>query len=487
MKKYLCLLVIFFILTNDLAIAAGILPHPQINSPAAINVPSSAPMKTPAFKSPTVLDSSPSQTKFQFAPEKPLEVKTSTDIQTYKKISLPEAIDYAMKHNLEIQSTRIEIPKARNDIKTAGRLKNPYILSFFNLGKAATDNPNTVGMIFPIEIAKRGVRKNLARSNLELIKCNVTFAELNLRLDVRQAYVDLVAAKSTLKILSEQRILLQELLHIAKRKYEVGAGPEMDYIHAKMTLNQLLIEENTARTAVFVARYAFNLLLESTNFDSLEDYLPEQNEFISLLTPDPAGKMPDFDKIYEIASQKRLDLKIARRDIDVAQKNLTVVIRQRVPDIELGGGYMFVTPALATSSTLAQGVFGAVNVTNIPLLYQYTPEIRNARLIVEQKELAYRGVEHHALMTLHSAYDEFLTAQANLNYYTDILLAESRQFLNMAKKSYTVGKSSMTDFVFIQQSYKTIVMGYTQALANYYDAWVEVLREVNDEELKLNG
>lgn len=475
--------------TNDLAIAAGILPHPQLPSIPPINAPTSSSIQSPAIKStPKVpTDSSTGQTKFQFAPEKPLEVKTSTDIQTYKKISLTEAIDYAMSHNLEIKSTRLEIPKAKNDIKTANRLRNPYITSFLNAGKAATDNPNTVAIVFPIDILKRSPRKKLAQANLELIKGNVTLAELNLRLDVRQSYVDLVAAKSTLKILSEQRKLLQELLHIAQRKYEVGAVPEMDVIHAKMTLNQLLIEENSAKTNVFVARYGFNLLLESTNLDTLEDYLPEQNEFVSMLTPNSTNKMPDFDKIYEIAAKKRLDIQNAIKDINVAQKNLTLTIRQRVPDIELGGGYMFIPQALATSGEFGQGVCGIVNVTNIPLLYQYSPEIRNARLVVEQKELVYRGVEHHALMNLHSAYDEFLTAQTNLNYYNDILLSESKQFLNMAKRSYTVGKSSMTDFIFIQQSYKTIVMGYTQALADYYDAWVEVLREVNDEGLKLNG
>jgi len=100
--------------------------------------------------------------------------------------------------------------------------------------------------------------------------------------------------------------------------------------------------------------------------------------------------------------------------------------------------------------------------------------------------LAYKSLEHTAMMDLHSAYDEFNTAQCNLNYYNDILLSESNQFLKMAKRSYEVGKTNITNLIFIEQSYKTIVMGYTQALADYYDSWVDVLREVNDEGLKLN-
>lgn len=417
----------------------------------------------------------------------PLQVKTSLENQTYKKISLQEAIDYAMCHNLEIISSRMDITKAKNNIKAANALKNPYIQGYYNAGKAAEDNPNFFGMLFPFEIAKRGPRKRLAQSNFQLTRGNVALAELNLRLDVRQAYVDLVATKSILKILGDQRKLLQELLYIAQKKYDAGAVPEMDVIQAKMTLNQILIQENSAKTDVLVARYKFNMMMDSIGFDTKEDYLPEQSDFLFLLTPRPAEKMPEFEKVFCITVNKRLDLRNARQDIDVAQKNLVTVIRQRVPDIEFGGGYIFVPSQLATADRLTQGIYLAGNITNIPLLYQYSPEIKNAKIQVEQKELAYKNLEHHAEMTLHSAYDEFNTSQANLNYYNDILLTESRQFLGMAKRSYMIGKTSITDFIFIEQSYKNIMMGYTKALADYYNAWIEVLREVNDEELKLNG
>lgn len=417
----------------------------------------------------------------------PIKAGTSVDDTIYKKISLPEAIDYAMANNLNIRSTRLETDKARNDIKTAGRLLNPRIESFFNAGDAATDNPDYLGLIFPIELFKRSPRKKLARSVLELTKGNVALAEFNLRLDVRQAYVDLVAAKSMLKILDEQRQLLQELLNIAQRKYEVGAVPQMDVIHAKMTLNQLLIQVNSARTNVLIARYKFNLLLLSKDFDTQEDYLPQQKKFIDMLTPNSTEKIPEFDNIADIALSNRLDIKNAKQDIDVAQKNLVTVIRRRVPDIELGAGGLYVPAGLSTDGMATTGMLLIANVVNIPLLYRYSPEIKNAKIQVEQKELIYNNTKHTALMNLHSAYEAFTTAQANLNYYNDIILSESNQFLNMAKKSYTAGKTSMTDLVYIEQSYKNIIMGYTNALANYYNTWVEVVREVNDEALKLNG
>lgn len=462
-KKYIYILIMLFVFSNTLVFAEEV---PNIVQGTF------RPNVLPAQK---VADS-----------KNALEANASAEVSAYEKISLPEAIDYALSHNLDIKGNRLNVDRAKNDIKTANRLRNPYFLSFFNSGAASNDNPNNAGLYFPIDIAKRGPRKNLAKSNWELTKGNVALAELNLRLDVRQAYVDLVTAKSTLKILNEHRKLLQELLWVAQKRFDAGAAPEIDVIHAKMTLNQLLIQVNSANTGVYVARYNFNRVLNSKTFDTKEDYLPEQNEFISLLTPKPTSKTPDFQELLNIAIDKRLDLKNAQKDIDVAQKNYVVVVRQRIPDIELGAGYMFVPASKATDERFSQGMYIGGNIINIPLLYQYSPEIKNAKIQIEQKEIAYDSLKHNAIMRLHSSYDEFNTAQANLNYYNDILLSESGQFLKMTKRSYQVGKTNLMNFIFVEQSYKSIMMGYTQALADYYNAWVNILREVNDEELKLN-
>ncbi len=159
---------------------------------------------------------------------------------------------------------------------------------------------------------------------------------------------------------------MQELLDIAQKKYDAGAVPQMDVIHAKMTLNQLLIQVNSANTRVYIARYNFNKLLNSVNFDSKEDYLPEQQYFISLLTPKPMDNMPDFKTLLDTAVQKRLELKNAQKDIDVAQKKSYFSYKAtNLPDIELGGGYMFVPSQMATSETLAQGAYVMGNITNI--------------------------------------------------------------------------------------------------------------------------
>ena len=75
----------------------------------------------------------------------------------------------------------------------------------------------------------------------------------------------------------------------------------------------------------------------------------------------------------------------------------------------------------------------------------------------------------------------------NLNFYNDKLLKNSDEMIRVSKRSYEVGKSNLTSLIVMEQSYKSIIIGYTYALADYYNCWINFLREVNQEELKTDN
>ncbi len=70
-----------------------------------------------------------------------------------------------------------------------------------------------------------------------------------------------------------------------------------------------------------------------------------------------------------------------------------------------------------------------------------------------------------------AAYDKFLTAAENLNYYESKILASSEELIEVSKHSYESGKSDITSLIVMKQSYKSIIVGYTYALAEYYNSW----------------
>ena len=91
-------------------------------------------------------------------------------IEDIKKVYLNEAIEAALKNNIDLQAEQININIAKNDIKKANRLQNPSFDAFYFLGAAGRSEPKQLGASQLIEIAKRSARKDLAKSNLELVQ-----------------------------------------------------------------------------------------------------------------------------------------------------------------------------------------------------------------------------------------------------------------------------------------------------------------------------
>ena len=407
-----------------------------------------------------------------------------------KKISLQEALDIAVENNIDYQASKMDIGIAENKVKASNRLQNPQVNSFFNIGDIGRGNPQTAGLSETVEIAKRDARKKLAMANLELTRQNLDYIKFDLKMDVREAYVNLVLTKEILLVLESRQRLLQDLLEIAKKRVAAGEVEEVDVIQTEIALNQLVIQVNTQKANVKSAMFDFNKAINIKNegsikYDALDDNFSDKDDFIALLSPKPRDKLPPFELIMESSLKNRYDIKIAKQQIDVARKNLVYVTRQRVPDIELMGGYGFMTKGMSETGAYMNGAYAGANIVNIPLFYTFKPEIQNAKMQVDQAELKYTSVENKAINDLHSAYEKFLTAKLNLNYYNDNLLKNSNELIKVAKKNYAQGKSSLTTLIVMEQSYRSIVAGYTYALADYYNCWIDFLREVNVENFDL--
>lgn len=412
----------------------------------------------------------------------------SFGIEEVKKVYLKEAIQAALNNNIDLQAAKLEIDIAKNNIKAANRLQNPSLDAFYYAGASGWTEPRQLGVSQTVEIAKRRARKNLAKSNYQLIEKNVDYTEFDLAMDVREAYINLVASKSILETLSQQQVLQEELLDIAKKRVKSGKVPQIDVIQAEIALNQMITQVNTAKVNVKSAVADFNKIINdpnNTTYDSMDKIFSEENNFEEMLTPNPTKTFPSFSQILPEALENRFDLKIAKQEIDVAEKNLTVVARQRIPDIALNSGFAYQRANHTDDNRFNGGAYIGASLVNIPIFYNYSPEIKNAALKLQQAELKYTSAQNKAVKDISAAYDKFLTAAENLKYYESKILISSEELIEVSKHAYETGASDITGLIVMKQSYKSIIVGYTYALAEYYNSWTNFLREVNDENFRL--
>jgi outer membrane protein TolC len=407
------------------------------------------------------------------------------------KLNIKEAIELAEKNNLAIMANSMNLDIATNNIKTANKLQNPELFTFYNFGRAGRGNPQQIGLAQTIELGKRTARKNVAKSNFDLINDTYKYNQFNLDMNVREAYINLVVAKSFLNIVDEQKELLEELLRELERTNRKGdEEAQLEIMQTEIALNLIIAKENTAKVNIDGTKLDFNKILNlkndiDINYDSVDENLLRDRDFVSLLTPLPDDDLPEFEEIKNKAFDKRFDLKIKKDEIKLAEKELILVLKQRIPNLEIAGGYSFQPNNQSNGEGYLSGAYAGLNITNIPFLYNYSPEIKNAQLELEQAKLRYASTKNIAEHEFESAYKRFKMAKINLSHYDEKILDKSHELLRIAKKSFKDGKSTLTTFILIEQSHIDVQTNYIEALSEYYKSWLDFLRVVNTEEFNL--
>ena len=390
------------------------------------------------------------------------------------KITLEVAIEKALNGNIELQEERKNLGISKNDIKKANALKNPQINTNLLVGNIAKTNSSQVGVTLPIEIAKRGTRKQSAQIGLQYTENKIKDYEFKLKLRVRTSYFNLLLAKSDLRIMEERKELLEDLLNIAKNKPKTSSNYEIEVLQADMRYKKQMVQINRAVANVKTAQYNFNKVLNLENdltlYDSLENSVFENALFTQV-------NLPSYEVLESVAFQKRYDIKMAESRVLKSKKDIEVALKKRVPDMYVAGGYAFahdVTPGAYVGAGF-----------DIPAFYQYTPEIKNAKLEYEKAQLEYNSIINITKNVIHTNYDKFLMAQENVNHYKNIL-AESNKVMQLYKQRYKKGDSNITNLIVFEHSHQEMLNEYLAAMGVFYNAYISLLQEIGRDNFLMN-
>ena len=233
-----------------------------------------------------------------------------------------------------------------------------------------------------------------------------------------------------------------------------------------MRLKKQLVQINRAKASVRTAQYNFNKVLNLENnltlYDAQEDSVFGQAFFTQL-------ELPDYTELESVAFKNRYDIKMAAAKVVKARKEITVVAKQRIPDLYLSGGYAFAhdgTPGAYVGAGL-----------DIPALYNYSPEIKNAKLQYEKAQLEYNSIINITKNVIHTNYDKFVIAQENVEHYKSIL-DESNRILSLSKQRYQKGKTPLTNLIVVEHSHQELLNEFLAAMGVYYNAYIALLQEV---------
>lgn len=385
-------------------------------------------------------------------------------------VDLEKMIEIGLKENCDLKIKRMELKAAEKDIKIANRLKNPEIQSNVVIGNVALGNSSQAGVALPIEVLKRGVRKKIAQEEYSIKETELRQAEHNYKLQIMQAYFDILYAKSVYNIQEERLKLFKNLVKITTDKPKYPAY-EIDNLKADIQYAQQLIEVNRAKAALLAKQFEMNKILntgkDDVMYDTKEPSLLGHWAFMEI-------KIPEYEFLENVALQYSYVVKISEKNIDKAEQELTYAKRQRVPDVSVAGGYAWQAHRNAPNDY--GGAFVGFNM-DLPVLYNFTPEIQKAQIFLERSKAGKKAYEHQLKYELKKDFNTFKYSAENMEYSKKIL-QDSEKIVKLSTNGYISGKNSYTDLVINENGHQEVLSQYLNAMSRHFYSYLELMQDI---------
>jgi cobalt-zinc-cadmium efflux system outer membrane protein len=327
-------------------------------------------------------------------------------------------------------------------------------------------------LIFRLLVAKRLV----AQTKVDLLT-----QIWSLRADVRRAYIELVVAQESQKILEQLFDLSSRLLNVTAKRFKAGAVPQLDVLKARLAASQSAVDVSVGKRRVIRAKQQLNILL-GRNAESqlyiaaLPDYTSEKPREIlraekSDILPDYAKQVPQLTDFINRALDNRLELKSLELQLKLNRANLRNSYASIIPNPNITFGK-------STSGNPAGGpkltaVFFTVN-AEIPLSNSNQGAIWQYRAAQNQLRYQVESQRNHVAADVTSAYNDLLAARKKLRLYQDRLLTDSNLVARLSRRSYEAGQSDITAALNAQQANVQVQNSYLSAVSDYGNAFTNL-------------
>ncbi len=398
-----------------------------------------------------------------------------------KKWTLAECVAYAAEHNIQIkqsvldtEASTVDKSDAVGNFLPAINLQASHSWSIGlnqNITTGLFENQTTqytsAGLSSEIAIYKGLQNLNrLYRARLSMLASQYKLTKMkdDVSLNVANAFLQILFNKENLKVQKEQLANNEKQMSRTKELVNSGSVPRGDQLDIQATVasnkQAVVVAENT----LLLSKLSLAQLLQLENFQNfdIEDRDYEVKESATMLQTPQA--------IYEKARQERVEIKIARANLDVAEKDVKIARGNYQP--QLSGFYSFDTRAVWLDNYSNRALFNQFSDNkghnfglrlNIPVLNGFASRnnVTRSKINLERYKIAYDQAE---LDLERNVYTAFTDANGALNSYESAVSAlEARtEAFNYAQEKFNVGLMNAFDL--------------NQAQTLYVNAQSEVLR-----------
>jgi outer membrane protein, heavy metal efflux system len=333
------------------------------------------------------------------------------------ELTADEAVAIATLNNPRLQVTLAELGIARADLIEASTISNPVFEAELRF-PAEPYRPFELTLAQSlIELIQLPRRRALGRAAFDAAQMRVSSEVLRFGADVRSAYYDLLAATQHVALSRTSAAAAQAAAEVAMKQHAAENITDLDFENEQARYEQAKLDLARAEQRVLLAREALVRVMGLRNA-AAEWRLPES------FPPLPEAEL-DQQQLEQLATSQRLDLAIARRELDVARQRVPIARLSMLEETVVDFHY---EREPSGEHTLGPGI-------EIPI-----PIFNNGRAARTRAEAEFLRTRHavHALEAesasiLRAARSTLAEARARVEYYRDVIVPRRARIVELTK------------------------------------------------------
>ena len=261
-------------------------------------------------------------------------------------LTLEESIQLALDRNLEVQVAKEEVGFAlerKNEARTSFLPKFSVDYTYRRPSETSTTIGGVqFGNVDRNQFALTGTVNQpiftgletlstyqLSKMGLDVAKIQLQRTRLDLILAVKQAYFEILRAEKISQVEERSVIQLKEGVRVAQNFVQVGMRPKVDVLDAETRLGESELALIVATNDIGVAKARLNRVLRQ--------HIDTPVAVVDVLSTQSYQR--SYESTQQIALQHRPELLEANKNVDIAEKEVTLVQSDYYPDIDLRVDY----------------------------------------------------------------------------------------------------------------------------------------------------
>ncbi len=381
---------------------------------------------------------------------------------TAKTVNLKECITIALEKNLQLSAARNGLFVAEADRIKASLLfpSNPKVISKVGErdgpgGARTTDYMVRLSQEFQV-FGQRRKRINVSNKKIERVKSEVADLERNVIAQVKTSFYGALTALEIFKLREYVESIFEKLWDATKERYKAGAISALE-------LNSIQIGYGQARQQLLVAESNYqNSLL------SLKPLLGKPEDEILNIEGKLSYKKLQTSKedLLSSAYKIRPDLMAIGFEKERASQEISLRKAEIVPNPSLSGFF--------SREERTDDIVGGFVSISIPVWDRKQSEIKKARTAKDTASINIRNKRLEIQKEVATAYRTFMAAKSGIAIYTDEIMPQVDESLNLNEISYKEGKINFIGFLTVQKNLLETRAAYLSTLLDYNKAIINL-------------